>query len=383
MLKLLFLCLGTAVLMALSQRDNPSQLVHWGPTRHYIRQPGDVFLWVAILWIAGFAFLRTNYNDTAAYIRGFRDAQSFSQGLASGAYSDWMENPLSSIYRDLMAGITRNYHVYFMLPALIHSIALVKLCKHYSIAPSVSLLLYFCLGTYTMMFLAAFKQGMAMSIVLLALPYAQRKKYVTYVLLVMLATLFHFFAIVYLVVPLLFGKPWGITTWALVAVAVFTLFTYDSTLGILMANVEEMAGNIAEEELFDGNSINVLRVVVYWVPGLLALLFRRHVNYHSTRMDNLFVNLSVLCACILSIGLAEGANLYARMAGYFEIALAISLPYIIRKVFTKESAAVINGIAVVLFLGYFCYEFTFSKNFAGDYRAISLGRFLLELVGLV
>ena len=198
-------------------------------------------------------------------------------------------------------------------------------------------------------------------------------------LFVLLATLFHFYAIVYLVVPLLFGKPWGKTTWLMVMIAVFTLVTYDSTLGALMRNVENMGGDIAAEELFDGHSINALRVAVYWVPALLALVFRKHVNYESTRMENLIVNMTVLCACILTIGLAEGANLYGRMAGYFEIATVIALPYIIKKTFTEESAEFVTVSAVLLFLGYFCYEYS---SFGTQYRAITLGRFLLELMGI-
>lgn len=382
MLKLMLLCLGTSVLLILSQNNNPVQRSYWGRTRHYFRDPADIYMVIAIFWMAAFAFLRTNYNDTAAYINGFRDAQSLSEGFASGEYYDWIENPLSSFYRDLMRSFTSNYHVYFMLPALVHSIALVKLCKRYSVNPGMSLLIYFCIGTYVMLFLAAFKQSMAMAIVLLALPYADEKKYIRYSLLVLLAMLFHFYAVVYLAVPLLFGKPWGKSTWILLAITAFTLATYDATLGAVMRNVEEMGGDIAAEELFDGNSINVLRVAVYWVPGLLALLFRRHVNYNSTRMENLFVNLAVLCACVLSIGLAEGANLYARMAGYFEIAIAIALPYIIKKTFTKESGTFISAVASMLFLGYFYYEFTVAKGFAGEYQAITLGQFLLELLGL-
>jgi len=382
MLKLLLLCLGTSGLLALSQRENPAQRINWGRSGHYIRQPMDAFLLIGIIWLTCFAFLRTDYNDTAAYIRGFREAQSLSEGFASGKYVDWIENPLSHFYQDLMRSITSNYHVYFLLPALLHSVALMKFCKRYSLDPGMSLLIYFSLGTYALMFLAAFKQGMAMAILLLALPYAQDKKYGTYVLLVLLAMLFHFYAVVYLVIPLLFGKPWGKTTWIMIGATAFTLVTYDSTLGVVMEYVDEMGGDIAAEELFDGNSINVLRVAVYWVPALLALVFKRYVNHNSTGTENLFVNMSVLCACIISIGLAEGANLYGRMAGYFEIAMAVSLPYIIRKIFNKGSAQLVSRAAMLLFLGYFCYEFTFSKNFTDGYRAITFGQFLLELIGL-
>ena len=382
MLKLLLLCLGTALLMLLSQREHPVQQSYWGENLHYMKRHMDGYMLVAALWMVCFAFLRTDYNDTAAYINNFRNAQPLAQGFASGEYFDWIENPMSSFYRDLMRSITGNYHVYFLLPALLQCVGIVKLCKYHSVNPAMSLMLYFCLGTYVMLNLAAFKQGTAMGILLIALPYANRKQYVPYVLLVLLATLFHFYAIVYLLVPLLFGKPWGKTTWILVAAAVATLLTYESTLGVLMAQVDEMGGDIAAEELFDGHSINALRVAVYWVPGLIALLFRRHVVYDSTRMENLFVNLSVLCACVLTIGLAQGANLYGRMAGYFEIYLALALPLLIKKIFTRESARFVSAVAAILFLGYFLYEFMIGKPFGNEYRAISLMQFVLELLGL-
>ena len=382
MLKLLLLCLGTAVLMLLSEREHPVRQGYWGENLYNRKYHMDGYMLAAVLWMVCFAFLRTNYNDTAAYINGFRNAQSLTEGFASGAYYDWMENPLSAFYRDLMHTVSGNYHVYFLFPALLQCVGIVKLCKYHSVNPAMSLLLYFCLGTYVMLNLAAFKQGTAMGILLLALPYAHRKQYVHYVLLVLLATLFHFYAIVYLLLPLLYGKPWGKTTWILVAAAVATLLTYESTLGTLMAQVDEMGGNIAAEELFDGNSINALRVAVYWVPGLLALVFRRHVVYNSTRIENLFINASVLCACILTIGLAEGANLYGRMAGYFEIYLALTVPLLIHKIFTRDSAKFVSSVASILFLGYFLYEFIVSKAFDSGYRSISLVRFVLELVGL-
>jgi len=99
-------------------------------------------------------------------------------------------------------------------------------------------------------------------------------------------------------------------------------------------------------------------------------------------MENLFVNLSILCACVLSIGLAEGANLYGRMSGYFVISICIALPYIIKKTFTRASAAFVSNVAVGLFLFYFYYEYAIGGDFGAEYRAITLGRFLLELLGL-
>jgi len=64
MLKLMLLCLGTSVLLILSQNNNPVQRSYWGRTRHYFRDPADIYMVIAIFWMAAFAFLRTNYNDS-------------------------------------------------------------------------------------------------------------------------------------------------------------------------------------------------------------------------------------------------------------------------------------------------------------------------------
>lgn len=381
MLKLSLLCLGAALLMVFSQRYYPVQSVRWDGKRHYFTCRGDEFMLAVILWMTCFCFLRTAYNDTGNYIREFVNAQPVSAGFQTGTYFKVMRNPLSSLYRDYMHGITNNYHVYFLFPALLQSIVIVKLYKHYSVSPAMSLLIYVCLGTFAL-HMAAFKQAMAMTVLLLAFPYACRKQYVTYVLLVLLASLFHFYAIIYLVLPLLFGKPWGKTTLMMLAVLAAMLLTYDWTLGALMEYVNRVGGSIAEEELFDGHSVNGLRVAVYWIPAFLALIFRKHVIYQSTRTENALINMSILCAGILTVGLAEGANLYGRMAGYFEWTMALSIPMMVKKIFDKDSADFVSVLAAILFFGYFCYEFGVSKNFDATYSAITLWQFFRELVGM-
>ena len=136
---------------------------------------------------------------------------------------------------------------------------------------------------------------------------------------------------------------------------------------------------VAEIEVFDNNSINVLRVIVYWVPALIALFFRKRLFSDSTRTENMFVNMSLISACILMIGLVQAANLFARMAAYFEIAAAISLPWMIKKLFTKRSARFVTVCAALLYFGYFLYEFGVSKGFGRNYTAITLWQFIASL----
>jgi hypothetical protein len=214
---------------------------------------------------------------------------------------------------------------------------------------------------------------------LFALPYALEKKYVQFYLLVFLAILFHTHAFLFAIVPLLTGKPWGKTTWLALGLTLFAMATYNVTLGAFMRYAQSIGALVDEGELFDGHSINILRVLVYWVPVLFSLFFRQRLFRDSTRAEDMFVNLSIVSAFILTIGTIQAANLFARMAGYFEIATIIALPWMINKVFTKRSIHLITGCASALYFGYFWYENAINLDFSSEYYANTLWEFILSL----
>ena len=381
MQKLILLYWGTVFLMYLSQTYHPvkNQLQERQSGRHHFMwKKSDIFMIIVIFWLSAFSFLRESYNDTYTYITTFREAESLAEGFANGTFTDWTGNPWSMLYRSLMHDLTDNYHIYFFFPAFLSSFAVVKLCKRYSVNPVFSLLIFFSIGTYVM-YVAALKQCLAMFFLLLALPYAIDKKYVRFYLLVLVAIMFHTHAFMFAIVPLLLEKPWGKVTWILLGATLFAMATYNSTLGAFMEYAQSIGALVAEIEVFDDHQINALRVLVYWVPAILALVFRQRLFCNSNRAENLFVNMGIVSAFILTIGLVQGANLYARMAAYFEIATAIALPWMINKLFTKQSTQLVTVMASGLYFGYFYYEFAISKDFGSNYAAITLWQFIQSL----
>jgi hypothetical protein len=167
----------------------------------------------------------------------------------------------------------------------------------------------------------------------------------------------------------------------MLGVTLFAMATYKVTLGAFMEYAQSIGALVAEDEVFDGHQINVLRVLVYWIPALLALLFHNRLFDNTTRAENLFINMSIVSSFVLMIGLIEGANLYARMAGYFEIGTAVALPWMIKKLFTKQSAQFVTVMAAILYFGYFVYEFAITKDFGSNYSAITLWQFIQSLFG--
>lgn len=383
MRQLILLYWGCVFLMYLSQVYYPTSAQLDGPQtgrRHFMLRKADIFMIAVIVWMTCFSFLRTSYNDTWNYIYAWNSSDGARAFLESGGLLDLTGNPLSNLWREISHDISNNYHIYFFPPALLSSFAAVKLLKKYSVDPAFSMLIFFSLGTY-ITYVAALKQCFAIFFLLLSIPYAIDRKYIRFYLLVFLAILFHTHAFMFAIVPLLFGKPWGKTSIGFLLAAFFAMATYDATLGAFMEYAQSIGALVAEIEVFDNNPINILRVIVYWIPALLALAFRKRLFSNSTRTENLFVNMSMVSAFILMIGLIQAANLFARMAAYFEIATAISLPWMIKKLFTKRSARAVTICAAILCFGYFLYEFGVSKDFGNDYSAITLWQFVTDLFG--
>ena len=383
MKQLVLLYWGCVFLMYLSQIYYPVETQLDGRQtgkRHFMLRRADVFMIATILWLTSFSFLRTAYNDTENYIMYFRDAVSVSEFISEGGLLDWAGNPLSMLYRSFIHDLTDNYHVYFFFPAVLNSYAIVKLLKKYSVNPCFSMIVFMSLGTYVT-YMASLKQCMALFFLILSIPYAIDKKNFKFYLLVFVAILFHTHSFTFLFLPFLLGKPWNKITWIIIAAALFSMATYDLTLGAFMEYAQSLGANVVESEVFDDHSINSIRVLVYWVPALLALIFRKRLFKDSTKSENLFVNMSIVSAAILSIGLVEGGNLFGRMSANFEFATAISLPWMIKKLFTKQSAQLVIIVATILYFGYFYYEFAITKDFSSNYSAISLWQFIKSLFG--
>lgn len=378
MKELVILYFGTTVLAFLSQQYAPLRQVGTSD-HHFLRARMDIFTLIIVIWMTLFSGLRTSYNDTVNYIGYFQNAATtLADHFATSTETGLADNPLYYITEVLVKGIMNNYHVWFVLTAWISSFVAIKFFRRYAASFPLTILMFHAIGTYVM-YIAAVKQSIAVAILMCAIPFALKKKWIPYYLLVALAMLFHTHAFLFLILPLLLAKPWGKFTWCFAAATIFAMATYDSTLGAFMEYAQSIGANVADSEVFDGHSVNTLRILVYSVVPILTLIFRKRLFLNSTKEENLFANMSILSWFILSIGMIEGGNLFARMAGYFEWATAITLPWSVKKLFTKQSQTLVFCCAIALYTIYFLYEFGVSKNFGGEYSAITLWQFFASL----
>ena len=201
--------------------------------------------------------------------------------------------------------------------------------------------------------LAAIKQSIAVSIAIWAIPLYLRKKYFAALLMVLLAALFHPYVLLYLVLPLMSGKPWGLNTLFITLVIGGVAIFFQPSMQLFLGFAQTLGDDFSGESA-SGAGVNVFRVLVYAMTPLLSLIFLDRVRQEDSKHPHAFINVAILCFGIMFLALFGNANLIGRVALYLSFSLALSLPYIISRL-EQKSAMALSGITMILYTAYYLY----------------------------
>lgn len=342
------------------------------------RKHWDIFLIALLVFLILFAGLRISYNDTQSYAMGFYNSETIKEFLSNLENFKLTNNPLFYGFQALVRTYTNNVNIFFTICAIIVNVLNVRFIKrHVAIEDfPFCMFLYVCLGTL-MLSLAAQKQSLAMSVLTLALTQLFEKKYVKYYIIVFIAGLIHSYAWIYLFLPLLISKPWSMRTVILLLGTLFIMYTFQETITSFVEVADQIGKNIPMEEVFDGNQMNILRVGVYAVIPVITLIFRERVNQDIDFQNSMFIQMSIVSLMFMMMGTMNGANMFGRCANYFQIGAICTLPWIVRKLFTKQSVSIVLLIATMCFTGFYMYD---NKNFQNEYRRKGVTQFIGEVL---
>lgn len=330
-----------------------------------------------IVFMATFVGLRTNYNDTTAYTHGY---------LMSGGFDSVFEtmgdslgvNPGFNLTNNILIRLGASAQTFLMFYAYVTIGLYVWFLRKYSDHFCLSIFFLFTMGTYTFT-MAAIKQCVAVAICLPAISRALDRKWISFVLLVLLASTFHPYALMFLIVPFMTFQPWsGKTYLSLIAFGMAGILL-QSLLGV-MIDITTMMGEEYEIADFAGEGINIFRLLVCAVPLVISFAVRKYAFRNSSKADNLMVNLSMLNAEIMFVGLFGTANYFGRLANYFLITQTIALPWLLQK-FEKRSVKLITAATVLCYLAYFYYAHAINQPFITGFKRIGLGEYLQSLSG--
>lgn len=324
-----------------------------------------------------FCGLRTWGNDTITYIHMYEQSLPLDE-LMANFNIEFAHGPgfyfLTSLIKTL--GFTEQDYLMFYSFATV--IPYVLFVRRYSVNTVFGVFLMLATGFYTFA-MAAIKQTMATAICLCAVPYALDRKRIRFLLTVALASLFHPYALVYLLVPFMMFEPWKGKTILWVMVFVCAGFMLDSLIGTVVDITTMMGAEYSAEEML-GEGVNIFRVLVCFVPLVLAVFWGNDLFRQGDRAVYLMFNLSMINALIMFVGLFGTANYFARLANYFLPAQVVILPWMIYSAHPQDRRWLLCG-SVAGYLMYFYYEHAIIRPFDRSYTQMSLWAYLANLLG--
>ena len=323
-----------------------------------------------------FAGFRGSYNDTWNY----RDVYTY---LATGFPEAWDTiswtlgtNPAFNIIQAWFKTYNTDVHLFLMFFSFWTVLLFMAFLKKYNPNFVLTVYFFFTMGCY-MFTLAAIKQCMATAICLMAIPFAMKKKWGRFILLVGFAALFHPYALMYLIVPFMTFRPWSRGTYILLVSIIAGGFMFQPLLGTVI-DITAAIGEEYTESTFSGQGVGIPRLVVRWVPVVLSFVYRKTLFANSSKEDNLFINLSMVYAGIIFVGLFGTALYFGRLSNYFSMMPVIALPWMlakIKKVYPQDGRLLLF-LAVTCYFVFFYFSNTIENQFAVGYEALSLSNFL-------
>lgn len=371
-MKSLLTMLFVSVLLAHLSQKNSNQY-----TNEKDRKKLDIYAIILIIVWTFYIGLRVSYNDTYAYIRGFRSASNLTMFLSNPENLDLLHNPLFYAFTSLFRMITDNYHLYLLFFAFLNSTLFIKFIKKHTANSSFAFAIFLFFAFDLFMFsMAAIKQVTAMAILTIALDALIEKKYFKYFFIVTFAGLVHTYAFGFYLLPLFNTDIWNYRMIILLLITLFVMNNFQSIITEALEVADTAGKTIASYEVFDGNQMNVLRVIVYMVIPLILFLFKGRLNKRLSREEKLFGNMCIISLMFILMASMNGANMFGRMATYFIIGAVVMFPNMINQLFNKLSANVVFTFAAVCFLGFFMYD-----NLGFYREAISILEFIGQAIG--
>lgn len=229
--------------------------------------------------------------------------------------------------------------------------------RRYSCNFFISTFLFIASGEYVQWTHNGIRQFMGVAIVFAATDLLLNKRYVLYVIAVLIAATFHASAIV--MIPAMFvvtGQVWNKLS-VLMMVVVLILAAFPSLMNTVLLGIMENSAYADDvDALMSTGGTNILRVLVYSIPALMALVFRDPLRKINLPRMNLSVNMTIIAMGIYIVSMFTSGIYIGRMPIYFSLHNYLALPWMIERFFERNSAKLVYMLLIFCYMVFYYYQ---------------------------
>lgn len=324
-----------------------------------VRRFNWFFAVLAILPLVIWAGWRGYVGDTPAYMNAFNNMPTEFGNLSSYIAGVQKDQGFYFFSALIKCFIGNRMHLYFVIMAALQCFLVFMIYRKYSISYIVSFFLFIASTDYISWIFNGMRQFTAAAITFACLPLIVKKKYVWAIIGVLFASLFHQSALI--VLPFIFivqGKAWNKKTLLFIVasiVAVLFIDRFTNILDTVLADTQYQ-NVVSDWQSWEDDGTNVLRVLVYSVPAIMSLVGLKYVKHEDDPIINICINMSIVSAGFYLISMFTSGIFIGRLPIYFSLYSYILLPWLIKNMFEKKSAFLVNVAMVGAYLVFYLYS---------------------------
>lgn len=318
---------------------------------------------VLVLPLAIWAGARVRLGDTAAYRINYFNAPSSLAELPAYLEVHTKDKGfivLMTAFKSM--GIVNASH-FFMIVALFQSWCLIFTFRKFSDSYWVCIFLFVASTDYLSWMFNGMRQFIAATVLFASFRLLVRGKFLPYCLIALVMSRIHGTAL--LMIPLAYimqGKAFNRKTMLMIAGAALLMPFADRIMSILSGLLADTQYNdITTNEIWaNDDGTNPLRVLVYSVPALIALLGRRYIVRSNDRVMNMCVNGALITMATYMVSAVTSGIYVGRLPIYTTFYGYIALPWILKQIFEKLSTYLILLLMMMFYMIFYYIQLHFT-----------------------
>lgn len=308
-----------------------------------------------VVWAAN----RAHFGDTEVYRNTFLTLPTSAHQLLSYLAQKDKDLGFSVFSFAVKLIIGNNDVLFFFLIAAFQLFCVVYFFRKYSANFLLCFFMFVASTDYLSWMFNGIRQFMAVGICLLCFGLILRKKYIAAIFVICLASTIHGSAL--LMIPVIFivqGEAWNKRTlWMAAAVAIAVTFVgqFTSLLGGILADTQ-YSDIIGDEIWAADDGTNMLRVLFYSVPAIMAFVGRKQIRRANDPVINLCTNYAIVTALFYVLSAFTSGIYVGRIPIYTTFPGYVAAVWLLERIFTQDSVRIAKGIFVAVYLFFFYYQ---------------------------
>ena len=301
--------------------------------------------------------INLHFADTSAYVNWFRSFPSTLLELPKYLQTVQKDKGFTVFSTIIKSIIGNNVELYFGIIAFICLISIAYGFKNLSCNFAMSMFLFIASGEYLQWCYNGIRQFIPVAILFAASVMLLKRRYVLYILLIVLLSTIHGTAL--FLIPMIFvvkGDAWNFKTFILSTIIIVAIVYVDHFTGLVTYFMENSVYNNEVDQFLYSKGTNILRVLVFAIPPLLSLIFKKQIDAENNDLLNLSVNMSIVSMDIYIVSAFTSGLFIGRLPIYFSLYNYILIPWIVEHVFQKESRFFAYLIIIIAYMLFYYYQ---------------------------